>query len=378
MLRIGSRAQVMHGNAKMTGGGLKKKDLKYNKHGKIVSKKASRAAKKSKNLIKAGYITKKGVFGSIKKGGMNFSKKYNNEFETPEAKPYNGRNIKSALNVKTYYDLSRKILSKLFGKEPDEQSVKEYTSMLNDIDKQDFPMFDYIDSIIEAFNITEEKYNSDIEKNKRIMEDYFKQYPILRKYIKCNYLPYRLYKILITTIVMNPNCINKQFIKDIINNNKFNSDILDKFLIEYKDLLKNTDKNIKLLEPQLRVMYTSQYSPTYHQNGSDSVYNVYMKYNSLCYIINYNNGNELKGTEIRFRNEDEKIIEITLPACLGFICNILDRYIFHRTPRLLRSNINKNIIRILIRTYIQPKKHNGTYAKALESIKMRHDGTNIS
>ena len=27
MLRIGSRAQVMHGNAKMTGGGLKKKDL---------------------------------------------------------------------------------------------------------------------------------------------------------------------------------------------------------------------------------------------------------------------------------------------------------------------------------------------------------------
>ena len=76
MLKIGSRAQVMHGNAKMTGGGLKKKDLKYNKHGKIVSKKASRAAKKSKNLIRSGYITKKGVFGSIKKGGMNFSKKY--------------------------------------------------------------------------------------------------------------------------------------------------------------------------------------------------------------------------------------------------------------------------------------------------------------
>ena len=38
-LRIGSRAQVMHGTAKMTGGGLKKKDLKYNKQGKIVSKK---------------------------------------------------------------------------------------------------------------------------------------------------------------------------------------------------------------------------------------------------------------------------------------------------------------------------------------------------
>ena len=38
MNSIGTRAQVMHGNAKMTGGGLKKEDLKYNKHGKIVSK----------------------------------------------------------------------------------------------------------------------------------------------------------------------------------------------------------------------------------------------------------------------------------------------------------------------------------------------------
>ena len=61
--KIGSRAQVMHGTAKMTGGGLTKRQLKYNKHGKIVSIKASKAAKKSKNLIKGGYITKKGIFG---------------------------------------------------------------------------------------------------------------------------------------------------------------------------------------------------------------------------------------------------------------------------------------------------------------------------
>ena len=55
MQRIGSRAQVMHGNAKMTGGGLRKKDLKYNKQGKIVSKKMSQRAKKEKRLQKAGY-----------------------------------------------------------------------------------------------------------------------------------------------------------------------------------------------------------------------------------------------------------------------------------------------------------------------------------
>jgi hypothetical protein len=69
--RVGTRSQVMHGNAKMTGGGLKKKDLKYNKQGKIVSKKMSAMAKKEKRLQKAGYTTKKGQFGAVKimKGG---------------------------------------------------------------------------------------------------------------------------------------------------------------------------------------------------------------------------------------------------------------------------------------------------------------------
>ena len=69
-LKIGSRAQVMHGTAKITGGGLTKKQLKYNKRGKIVSRKASRTAKKANKLVKAGYITKKGVFGIIKGGSI--------------------------------------------------------------------------------------------------------------------------------------------------------------------------------------------------------------------------------------------------------------------------------------------------------------------
>ena len=69
---VGSRAQVMHGNAKKTSGGLIKKQLKYNKQGKIVSKKASALAKKNNRLVNAGYITRKGVFGSGKmmKGGV--------------------------------------------------------------------------------------------------------------------------------------------------------------------------------------------------------------------------------------------------------------------------------------------------------------------
>ncbi|CAM9090785.1 unnamed protein product [Ectocarpus sp. 12 AP-2014] len=46
---IGSRAQVMHGTAKRTSGGLEKHDLAYNKSGSIVSKKKSLEAKKSEN-----------------------------------------------------------------------------------------------------------------------------------------------------------------------------------------------------------------------------------------------------------------------------------------------------------------------------------------
>jgi len=68
---IGSRAQVMHGNAKKTSGGLTKSQLKYNKQGKIVSKKASALAKKNNRLVKAGYIARKGQFGVEMKGGAN-------------------------------------------------------------------------------------------------------------------------------------------------------------------------------------------------------------------------------------------------------------------------------------------------------------------
>ena len=65
---VGTRAEVMHGTAAHTSGGLRKEDLMYNKQGKIVSKKASARAKKEKRLEKAGFKTKKGEFGAFKDG----------------------------------------------------------------------------------------------------------------------------------------------------------------------------------------------------------------------------------------------------------------------------------------------------------------------
>jgi hypothetical protein len=73
--QIGSRAQVMNGTCHHTPGGLTKKHLKYNKHGRIVSRKKSLKAKKENRLVKAGYVAKKGQFKLFKKGDGKKSRK---------------------------------------------------------------------------------------------------------------------------------------------------------------------------------------------------------------------------------------------------------------------------------------------------------------
>ena len=65
---FGSRAQVYHGTAYKTSGGLKKNELMQNKNGRMVSKSKHNTAKKERRLIKAGYGTKKGKFGFVKIG----------------------------------------------------------------------------------------------------------------------------------------------------------------------------------------------------------------------------------------------------------------------------------------------------------------------
>jgi DVNP family len=69
----GSRAQVYHGTAYKTSGGLKKSDIIMNKNGRIVSKSKHTTAKKERRLIKAGYGTKKGKFGYVKIGSRSSS-----------------------------------------------------------------------------------------------------------------------------------------------------------------------------------------------------------------------------------------------------------------------------------------------------------------
>jgi len=63
----GSKAEVFHGTAKHTSGGLHKKDLMKHK-GRIVSRRKHEAGKKAiKRLFALGYKPHKGTFKAMKK-----------------------------------------------------------------------------------------------------------------------------------------------------------------------------------------------------------------------------------------------------------------------------------------------------------------------
>lgn len=74
-ITVGTRAQVFHGTAKHTSGGLEKKDLMQNKMGRIVSRRKHNSAKREMRLVKHGFGTKKGKFGFVKLGSKRKSRK---------------------------------------------------------------------------------------------------------------------------------------------------------------------------------------------------------------------------------------------------------------------------------------------------------------
>ncbi len=63
MLARGTKAQVFHGSAKRTPGGLTRKDLMKTKAGRIVSRRKHAAGMKAiRRLKKLGFVAKKGTF----------------------------------------------------------------------------------------------------------------------------------------------------------------------------------------------------------------------------------------------------------------------------------------------------------------------------
>ena len=91
MQTTGSRAQVWHGTAKKTPGGLTKSNLMKNKHGRIVSKRKHASGKKTiKNLRKLGYVAKKGQFKLFHKGRKSRKMRGGKDGNGPPAVDGNG------------------------------------------------------------------------------------------------------------------------------------------------------------------------------------------------------------------------------------------------------------------------------------------------
>ena len=72
---VGKRAQVWHGTAFKTSGGLEKKDLLMNKNGRVVSLSKHKHEKKVDRLGELGIKAVKGKFGPTKKAMSKGSKK---------------------------------------------------------------------------------------------------------------------------------------------------------------------------------------------------------------------------------------------------------------------------------------------------------------
>ena len=104
-LWIGTRAQVWHGTAYKTSGGLCKADLMQNHAGRIVSKAKHATAKKEMRLVKHGYGTQKGKFGFVKltgHHGRSRSRRHGRSRRTRGRKMRGGSGIRSLLSPEDF------------------------------------------------------------------------------------------------------------------------------------------------------------------------------------------------------------------------------------------------------------------------------------
>ncbi len=98
---VGTRAQVWHGTAYKTSGGLTRKHLVQNKHGRIVSRAKQATARKEKRLLKAGYGTKKGKFGFVRigKAKKSRSRKMRGGMMALSPADFDGRGVQTSGNA---------------------------------------------------------------------------------------------------------------------------------------------------------------------------------------------------------------------------------------------------------------------------------------
>ena len=135
-MTVGSRAQVWHGTAKHTSGGLTKSNLMKNTAGRIVSRKKHASAKKENRLAKAGYKTKKGHFGFIKVGSRKRGHKGGSDIYSPadlaiDSGSLGSNDVQIQAGMSGGYALAPASITSLdiYGQGIDGQGITKYGSM---------------------------------------------------------------------------------------------------------------------------------------------------------------------------------------------------------------------------------------------------------
>jgi hypothetical protein len=135
-MTVGSRAQVWHGTAKHTSGGLTKSNLMKNTAGRIVSRKKHASAKKENRLAKAGYKTKKGHFGFIKVGSRKRGHKGGSDIYSPadlaiDSGSLGSNDVQIQAGMSGGYALAPADIKSLdiYGQGIDGQGITDYGSM---------------------------------------------------------------------------------------------------------------------------------------------------------------------------------------------------------------------------------------------------------
>lgn len=125
-LNVGTKAQVYHGTAARTSGGLRKADLMKTEKGRIVSKKAHAAGLQAiKRLRNAGFVAKKGEFKLFSKKG---SRKASPVKRTMKTRAMSKANHKRAHNRAVKGWMTRKAKPMMGGKRSSKSKSKSKKS----------------------------------------------------------------------------------------------------------------------------------------------------------------------------------------------------------------------------------------------------------
>ena len=123
MTKVGSKAQVFHGTAERTAGGLKQADLMQTAAGRIVSKKAHAAGLKAiQRLRNAGFVAKKGEFKLFKKADAKPKSK--KPMSAANHKKAHNRAVKGWSTRKSKMVRPSKVVRSVFGLSKSKKAVK--------------------------------------------------------------------------------------------------------------------------------------------------------------------------------------------------------------------------------------------------------------